>query len=46
MEAPPQGNVKSFDEVGGMWKHAIKVSYEATKAGFPGGEVIAHLDQK
>ncbi|KAM3256280.1 hypothetical protein ACQJBY_049022 [Aegilops geniculata] len=46
MDAPPQVNGKSSGEVGGMWKHSIKVSYEATKAGFPGGEVIAHLDQK
>ena len=46
MEAPPQGNAKSSGEVAGMWKHSIKVSYEATKAGFPGGEIIAHLDQK
>lgn len=46
MEVPPQGNGKSSGEVGGMWKHSIKVSYEATKAAFPGGEVIAHLDQK
>jgi D-aminoacyl-tRNA deacylase len=46
MEVPPQGSAKSSGDVGGMWKHSIKVSYEATKAGFPGGEVIAHLDQK
>uniref|UniRef100_A0A0D9XBJ5 D-aminoacyl-tRNA deacylase n=1 Tax=Leersia perrieri TaxID=77586 RepID=A0A0D9XBJ5_9ORYZ len=46
MEVPSQGNGKSSSEVGGMWKHSIKVSYDATKAAFPGGEVIAHLDQK
>ncbi|CAL9191161.1 unnamed protein product [Musa hybrid cultivar] len=32
--------------IGGAWKQAIKVSYEATKLAFPGGEVIAHLDHK
>ncbi|XP_015696254.1 D-aminoacyl-tRNA deacylase isoform X3 [Oryza brachyantha] len=46
MEVLPEGTGKSFSEVGGMWKHSIKVSYDATKAAFPGGEVIAHLDQK
>ncbi|XP_024317347.1 D-aminoacyl-tRNA deacylase isoform X2 [Brachypodium distachyon] len=45
MEAPPEGNSKGSG-VGGMWKHSIKASFEATKAAFPGGEVIAHLDQK
>uniref|UniRef100_A0A0E0LYS6 D-aminoacyl-tRNA deacylase n=1 Tax=Oryza punctata TaxID=4537 RepID=A0A0E0LYS6_ORYPU len=46
MEVPPQGNGKSSSDIGGMWKHSIKVSYDATKAAFPGGQVIAHLDQK
>ncbi|GMH01815.1 hypothetical protein Nepgr_003654 [Nepenthes gracilis] len=32
--------------IGGMWKDAIRSAYEATKAAFPGGEIIAHLDQK
>uniref|UniRef100_A0A0D3H431 D-aminoacyl-tRNA deacylase n=1 Tax=Oryza barthii TaxID=65489 RepID=A0A0D3H431_9ORYZ len=45
MEVSPQGNGKSSSDVGGMWKHSIKVSYDATKAAFPGGQVIAHLDQ-
>uniref|UniRef100_A0A0E0QNH0 D-aminoacyl-tRNA deacylase n=1 Tax=Oryza rufipogon TaxID=4529 RepID=A0A0E0QNH0_ORYRU len=45
MEVSPQGNGKSYSDVGGMWKHSIKVSYDATKAAFPGGQVIAHLDQ-
>ncbi|PWZ29088.1 Serine--tRNA ligase, cytoplasmic [Zea mays] len=44
MDMSSQVNVKSSEEVAGMWKHSIKVSYEATKAAFPGGEVIAHLD--
>ncbi|OEL17712.1 High-affinity nitrate transporter 2.2 [Dichanthelium oligosanthes] len=46
MDTPSQVNGKTSGEVAGMWKHSIKVSYEATKAGFPGGEVIAHLDHK
>jgi len=46
MDTPPQVNGKTSGEVTGMWKHSIKVSYEATKAAFPGGEVIAHLDHK
>uniref|UniRef100_A0A0E0EPV4 D-aminoacyl-tRNA deacylase n=1 Tax=Oryza meridionalis TaxID=40149 RepID=A0A0E0EPV4_9ORYZ len=46
MEVSPQGNGKSSSDVGGMWKHSIKVSYDATKAAFPDGQVIAHLDQK
>ncbi|KAL5987462.1 D-aminoacyl-tRNA deacylase [Asimina triloba] len=32
--------------IGGTWKQSIKVSFEATKSAFPGGEVIAHLDHK
>ncbi|KAL6594305.1 hypothetical protein ACP70R_048498 [Stipagrostis hirtigluma subsp. patula] len=44
METPAQVNGKTSGEVGGMWKHSIKASYEATKSAFPGGEIIAHLD--
>ena len=32
--------------IGGTWKDAIRASFEATSASFPGGEIIAHLDQK
>uniref|UniRef100_J3KVD6 D-aminoacyl-tRNA deacylase n=1 Tax=Oryza brachyantha TaxID=4533 RepID=J3KVD6_ORYBR len=46
MEEPKQMNGKNVADVGGMWKHSIRVSYEATKAAFPGGEIIAHIDQK
>ncbi|TVU10934.1 hypothetical protein EJB05_44489 [Eragrostis curvula] len=46
MDTPAQVNGKTFGEVGGMWKHSIKTSYEATKAAFPEGEIIAHLDHK
>lgn len=47
MEDPGQskGEIKSKD-IGGTWKQAIKAAYDATKEGFPGGEVIAHLDHK
>ncbi len=30
----------------GQWRHAIRVSLESTKAAFPRGKVIAHLDRK
>ncbi|ERN05734.1 D-aminoacyl-tRNA deacylase [Amborella trichopoda] len=32
--------------VRGTWKQAIKVAHEATKLAFPGGEIVAHLDNK
>jgi len=47
MEDPNLVNGKRTEkEIRGTWKQAIKVSYEATKSAFPGGEVIAHLDHK
>lgn len=47
MEDPGKSNAKgNTNDVGGTWKHAIKVSYDVTKSAFPGGEVLAHLDQK
>lgn len=46
MEDPGQSKVETSSEIGGTWKHAIKAAYDATKAGFPGGEILAHLDQK
>lgn len=30
----------------GAWQHAIRVSVESTRAAFPGGRVMAHLDRK
>lgn len=39
-----QGNAE--EGVGGAWRQAIKVAFETTKAAFPGGEVLAHLDHK
>ncbi|KAM1082151.1 hypothetical protein ACFX13_021192 [Malus domestica] len=50
MEDPNQSkagtNAKDTKDIGGTWKHAIKAAFEATQSAFPGGEVIAHLDQK
>ncbi|KAL7091204.1 hypothetical protein ACP275_12G091300 [Erythranthe tilingii] len=47
MEDPGQSKGKiSFDKIGGTWKEAIKVAFDATKAAFPNGEIIAHLDHK
>ncbi|CAA6670096.1 unnamed protein product [Spirodela intermedia] len=34
------------DGIGGTWKEAITTSFAATKAAFPGGQIIAHLDHK
>ncbi|XP_054810171.1 D-aminoacyl-tRNA deacylase-like [Prosopis cineraria] len=33
-------------EIGGTWRASITAAYEATRAAFPGGEIIAHLDHK
>nr|GEU89156.1 D-aminoacyl-tRNA deacylase [Tanacetum cinerariifolium] len=47
MEDPAESKgEKDSNNVGGTWKHAIKTAYDATVEGFPGGEVIAHLDHK
>ncbi|RZC72199.1 hypothetical protein C5167_035372, partial [Papaver somniferum] len=47
MEDPKQTNDgKEVNGIGGTWKQAIKVSYDATCSAFPGGEIMAHLDQK
>ncbi|CAH8381074.1 unnamed protein product [Eruca vesicaria subsp. sativa] len=32
--------------IGGTWRQSIQSAFEATKASFPGGEILAHLDQK
>ncbi|KAK2989395.1 hypothetical protein RJ640_008069, partial [Escallonia rubra] len=45
MEDPSQSKADS-NGIGGTWREAIKVAFEATKAAFPGGEILAHLDQK
>ncbi|MCD9559769.1 D-aminoacyl-tRNA deacylase [Datura stramonium] len=39
---PMEANV----EVGGTWKQAIRVAFDTTRAAFPQGEVLAHLDNK
>ncbi|CAK7337717.1 unnamed protein product [Dovyalis caffra] len=47
MEDPGQSKTKlNTEAVRGTWREAIKVSFEATKSAFPGGEVLAHLDHK
>lgn len=47
MEDPSQSKVESNAKViGGTWREAIRVSFEATRLAFPGGEIIAHLDHK
>ncbi|OVA16885.1 D-aminoacyl-tRNA deacylase [Macleaya cordata] len=47
MEDPNQSKGgKEVSGIGGTWKQAIKVSFEATRSAFPGGEILAHLDQK
>lgn len=44
MEDPKSS--KSTEGIGGTWREAIKASFDATKTAFPGGEIIAHLDNK
>ncbi|KAE9451131.1 hypothetical protein C3L33_16968, partial [Rhododendron williamsianum] len=47
MEDPTHSKVEiNAQAIGGTWREAIKVSFEATKAAFPGGDILAHLDQK
>ncbi|XP_028122648.1 D-aminoacyl-tRNA deacylase-like isoform X1 [Camellia sinensis] len=45
MEDPtqPKGEINA---IGGTWRQSIKVAFEATKEAFPGGDIMAHLDQK
>lgn len=47
MDDPGQLNAVSDPKsIGGTWKQSIRAAYEATEAAFPGGEILAHLDQK
>ncbi|XP_052179827.1 D-aminoacyl-tRNA deacylase-like isoform X2 [Diospyros lotus] len=46
MEDLGQSNLRTVEEVGGAWREAIKVAFETTKAAFPGGQVLAHIDHK
>ncbi|XP_073145829.1 D-aminoacyl-tRNA deacylase [Henckelia pumila] len=47
MDDPGPSNAKTTAEsIGGTWKEAIKVAFDATEAAFPGGEILAHLDHK
>jgi D-aminoacyl-tRNA deacylase len=42
----PMEDPSESKDIGGTWREAIKASFEATKTAFPGGDIIAHLDQK
>ncbi|KAG2261555.1 hypothetical protein Bca52824_068634 [Brassica carinata] len=42
MEEPKPGE----NHIGGTWRQSIQAAFEATKASFPGGEIVAHLDHK
>ncbi|CAL5444817.1 unnamed protein product [Camellia sinensis] len=46
MEDLGQSKQTNVEGVGGTWREAIKVACETSKAAFPGGEVMAHLDHK
>ncbi|KAK9107081.1 hypothetical protein Syun_023092 [Stephania yunnanensis] len=46
MEDRNQSREENDDGIGGQWRKAVKVSFEATKSAFPGGEILAHLDHK
>ncbi|WVZ23311.1 hypothetical protein V8G54_001855 [Vigna mungo] len=46
MEDPKQSKGEKDVEIGGTWRESIKAAYEATKSAFPGGEILAHLDNK
>ncbi|KAG7979072.1 hypothetical protein I3843_05G111500 [Carya illinoinensis] len=47
MEDPSLSKVEEHaKEIGGTWKESIKAAFEATRLAFPGGEILAHLDQK
>ncbi|KAK9934953.1 hypothetical protein M0R45_022074 [Rubus argutus] len=47
MEDPSQSKTETnAKDIGGTWKQAIKVAFEATQSAFPGGEILAHLDHK
>ena len=44
MEDPGQSKQTNVEAIGGPWREAIEVAVETTKAVFPGGEVMTHLD--
>lgn len=46
MEDPGPSKAQAKSEVGGTWKQAIRVAFDTTRAAFPQGEVVAHLDSK
>ncbi|CAN1152313.1 D-aminoacyl-tRNA deacylase [Linum perenne] len=48
MDDPNQakGGGGGTKDIGGTWKQSIIAAVEATRLGFPGGEILAHLDHK
>lgn len=46
MEDPSLSKAEHAKEIGGTWRESIKAALEATRLAFPGGEILAHLDQK
>lgn len=47
MEDPTQNKQNPGDNhIGGNWRQSIMAAFEATKASFPGGKILAHLDHK
>ncbi|CAN1281208.1 D-aminoacyl-tRNA deacylase [Linum perenne] len=48
MDDPNQakGGGGGTKDIGGTWKQSIIAAVEATRLGFPGGEILAHLDYK
>ncbi|KAI4379196.1 hypothetical protein MLD38_005523 [Melastoma candidum] len=47
MEDPSQSkSEQNATVIGGTWREAIRVAYEATRTAFPDGDILAHLDHK
>ncbi|XP_019225786.1 PREDICTED: D-aminoacyl-tRNA deacylase-like isoform X2 [Nicotiana attenuata] len=46
MEDPGPYKAQANLEVGGTWRQAIRVAFDTTRAAFPQGEVLAHIDNK
>ncbi|BBN04088.1 D-aminoacyl-tRNA deacylase [Marchantia polymorpha subsp. ruderalis] len=44
--APKSKSAVDHNDVGGSWKEAISEAVQTTRAAFPDGEVMAHLDSK
>ncbi|XP_009631667.1 D-aminoacyl-tRNA deacylase-like isoform X1 [Nicotiana tomentosiformis] len=46
MEDPGPSKAQANLEVGGTWRQAIRVAFDTTRAAFPQGEVLVHIDNK